>query len=270
MSTARWISYDMDLERPNAARIYDYLLGGFHNFGPDRMVAEKFLEIYPDARLGAQASRAFLRRLINFLIVQGMDQFLDLGSGLPALGNVHEVAQRANPAARVVYVDIDPVAVTHARTLLEDNPNATAIRADARWPEEILNHEEVKGLLDFSRPVAVTLLLILQAIPDDEEAYGAVRTLRDALVPGSTLAITHMTRDGAPPGILEQMERLSAATSTPGKQRSRAEILRFFGGFELFEPGLVYLPLWRPEEPDDVFLDEPERSLVFGGVGRKT
>jgi SAM-dependent methyltransferase len=269
MSKETWVPDDFLADKPNAARIYDYLLGGFHNFEIDRQAAKYLLEFYPDARLGSQACRAFLRRVVNFLTEQGIGQFLDIGSGLPTVGNVHETAQRANPAARVVYVDIDPVAVAHARALLKDNPNATAIRADARWPEKILNDPEVKGLLDFSQPVGVLLLLILHAITDDEEAYRAVRVLHDALAPGSYMAISHGTYDNVPPELVKKSEELTARTPTPSRHRSRAEIRRFFEGLEVVEPGLVYMPLWRPEEPDDLFLDQPERPMIFCGVGRK-
>jgi SAM-dependent methyltransferase len=198
-----------------------------------------------------------------------IDQFLDIGSGLPALGNVHQVAQKANPAVRVVYVDIDPVAVVHARTLLKDSPNVTAMRADARQPDYILNHAEVKGLLDFGQPAATLFLTFLHYIGDDDQAHNAVRTLRDALAPGSYIAISHGTYDNAPPGAAEQMEKLTAGTPTPSKYRSRAQIRELFEGLEVVEPGLVYIPSWRPEGPDDVFLDQPERVLVWGGVGRK-
>jgi hypothetical protein len=269
MNTDTWIPDGLDPGKPSVARIYDYMLGSYHNFEIDRLVGKKLLEIYPDARLAALACRAFLRRVISFLVEQGIDQFLDVGSGLPTVGNVHEIAQKANPAVRVVYVDIDPVAVAHARAMLEDNPNVTAIRADARWPEKILNHPEVKGLLDFSQPAAVLFLTFLHYIVDDDQAHNTVRTLRDSLVPGSYIAISHGTRDNAPPEQTEQVERLSALTPTPSKYRTCAQIRQFFAGLEVVEPGLVYIPLWRPEGPDDVFLDQPERALTWGGVGRK-
>jgi len=269
MSTNTWITDDFLADKPNFARIYDCLLGGYHNFEIDRLAAKKVLEVDPNARLATYANRAFLRRVVNFLVEQGIDQFLDIGSGIPTRGNVHEVAQRTNPAAHIVYVDIDPVAVTHARTLLKDNPNAAAIRADARWPDKILNHAEVKGLLDFSRPVAVLLLLVMHSIPDDEEAYGAARPLRDALAQGSYVAVSHASYDDAPPGVIEKLEKIGAASPTPGKARSRTDILRFFDGLELVEPGLVRPPVWRPEGPDDILLDHPEQTLVWGGVGRK-
>lgn len=269
MNTDTWIPDGLSLDKPNVARIYDYLLDGHHNFEIDRLAAEKMLKVYPDIRLGTYACRAFLRRVVNFLVEQGIDQFLDIGSGIPTVGNVHEVAQAANPAARVVYVDIDPIVVTHSKTMLKDNPNATIIRGDVGRPDQILNHAEVKNLLDFSRPVGVLLLLVLQAIGDDKEAYGSARTLCDALAPDSYIAISHGTRDNAPPEVVEQMEKLSAGTFTPVTERSRARLQPFFDGLELVEPGLVRLPLWRPEGPDDILLDRPERVLAFGGVGRK-
>jgi hypothetical protein len=267
--TDTWIPSGLQLDVPNSARIYDYILGGYHNFEMDRLVAEKVIEIYPDARRSAQACRAFLRRVVTFLVEQGVDQFLDVGAGIPTVGNTHKVAQNANPAVRVVYVDIDPVAVAHSRAMLQDNPQATAIQGDVQQPQEILNHPEVKGLLDFGRPVAVLLLLILHAVPDDEEAYSAVRTFRAALAPGSYIAISHGTCDNAPPGVIQQMETLSAGTSTPSRYRPRSHVQAFFEGLELVKPGLVYIPLWRPEGPDDIHFDEPERSLAFGGIGRK-
>jgi len=269
MNRSAWIPDDFLADKPNASHMYDYLLGGYHNFEIDRLAAKQVIEFYPDVRLASYACRAFLRRVVNFLVEQGIDQFLDIGSGIPTVGNVHEVAQKANPAARIVYVDIDPVAVAHSRALLKDNPNATAIRADGRWPDQILDHAEVKGLLDFSQPVGALLLLLLHAIPDDEEAYTAARTLRDGLASGSYMAISHNTYYQAPLEVVKKMEEMSARTPTPGKIRSRVEIRRFFDGLELVEPGLIHLPLWRPEGPEDVFLDQPERSLALGGVGRK-
>lgn len=269
MTESTWIADDIHIDKPNIARIYDYLLGGYHNFEIDRLAAKRVLEITPDAQLQGYACRAFLRRVVEFLAGQGIDQFLDIGSGIPTAGNVHQVAQKINPDARVVYVDIDPVAVAHSQAILEGNSNATAIRGDVGQPAQILDHAEVKNLLDFSRPVAVLLLLVLHAIWDDEEAYSTVRTLRDRLVPGSYIAISHGTVDDAPPEIIEQMAKVSAGTSIPTRPRPWAQIQRFFDGLELVEPGLVRPPLWRPEGPDDILLDQPKQTLSFGGVGRK-
>ncbi len=270
MSTDLWGLDEVSLDRPSAARMYDYYLGGYHNFEVDRVVARKVIEIYPDAPLGAQANRAFLRRVVRFLVEQGIDQFLDIGSGIPTAGNVHEVAQQINPAARVVYVDIAPVAVAHSEAILKDNSNATVIQADARRPDRILNHPEVKRLLDLSRPLAVLLLVILPFVPDDEEAYGVVRSLRDALAPGSYIAISHSTYENVPREIIEQTTKLYAEAAYPFKPRSRTQMQQFFAGLEWVEPGLVYAPRWWPEGPDDVFLDQPERSMLLAGVGMVT
>jgi SAM-dependent methyltransferase len=260
---------EADLERPSAARIYDYLLGGFYNFDVDRAAAQKITEVLPDMPLFMQANRAFLRRAVRFLTGQGIDQFLDLGSGIPTVGNVHEIAQKANPSARVVYVDNEPVAVTHSRTILQGNPNATVIQADMRRPEVILGHPETQRLLDFNKPTAVLFLSVLLFVTDDEEAYRVVRSVRDALVPGSYLAISHPTDDETPPEQAETAKRLYAAIGSPVNVRSHNLVKKFFEGLELVEPGLVYAPLWRPEGPDDLFLKHPELSGYYAGVGRK-
>ena len=260
---------ELDLERPSAARIYDYLLGGFYNFDVDRAAARKITEVLPDMPLFMRANRAFLRRVVRFLTDQGIDQFLDLGSGIPTVGNVHEIAQQANPSARVVYVDNEPVAVTHSRTILQDNSKATVIQADVGQPDVILGHPETQRLLDFNKPTAVLLLSVLLFVTDDEEAYRVVRSVRDALVPGSYIAISHPTDDETPSEQSEKAKRLYAAIGTPVRVRSYNEVERFFEGLELLEPGLVYAPLWRPEGPDDLFLKNPKLSAYYAGVGRK-
>ena len=260
---------EANLERPSAARIYDYLLGGFHNFDVDRAAAQRITEVLPEMPLFMRANRAFLRRVVRFLTDQGIDQFLDLGSGIPTVGNVHESAQQANPSASVVYVDNEPVAVTHSRTILQDNSEATVIQADLRQPEAILGHPETRRLLDFNKPTAVLLLSVLLFVTDDEEAYRVVRSVRDALVPGSFIAISHPTPDETPPEQAEKAEKLYSAIGTPVRVRSYNEVERFFEGLELLEPGLVFIPLWRPEGPDDLFLENPELSGYYGGIGRK-
>jgi SAM-dependent methyltransferase len=260
---------ELNLERPSAARIYDYLLGGFHNFDVDRAAAQRITEVLPEMPLFMRANRAFLRRVVRFLTDQGIDQFLDLGSGIPTVGNVHEIAQQANPSASVVYVDYEPVAVTHSRTILQGNSKATVIQADIRQPDVILGHPETRRLLDFNKPTAVLLLSVLLFVTDDEEAYRVVRSVRDALVPGSFIAISHPTPDETPPEQAEKAEKLYAAIGTPVRVRSYNEVGRFFEGLELLEPGLVHIPLWRPEGPDDLFLENPELSGYYGGIGRK-
>ena len=267
--TAAWIPQDVPLDRPSVARMYDYYLGGHHNFAVDRAAAAAAIGIWPDLPLVMQANRAFLRRVVAFLAARGIDQFLDLGSGIPTAGNVHEVAQRANPAARVAYVDVDPVAVAHGRALLRGDPRTTAVQADARRPEQVLGHPEVRGLLDWARPVAVLLLALLHFVADDAEAEGLVRRLREALPPGGYLALSHATTERIPPDAHARMTRLYARTSSPLTGRSRAQIARYFAGLELVEPGLVYLPRWHPEGDEDLFLDEPARAITLGGVGRR-
>jgi O-methyltransferase involved in polyketide biosynthesis len=258
-----------DLVRPSAARIYDFLLGGFHNFEVDRAAARRITEALPDMPRFMRANRAFLRRVVRFLTDQGIDQFLDLGSGIPTVGNVHEVAQQVNPSARVVYVDNESVAVTHSRAILQDNPKATVIQADMRQPEVILGHPETQRLLDFNKPTAVLFLSVLLFVTDDEEAYRIVRSVRDALVPGSYIAISHPTDDETPWEQGEQAKKLYAAIGTPVNVRSYNLVERFFEGLELVEPGLVQIPLWRPEGSDDLFLKDPKLSAYYAGVGRK-
>lgn len=265
---SKWIPTGIPLEKPSAARIYDYLLGGYHNFECDRIAVEKILELRPHVQLAALANRAFLRRTIHYLLDQYVDQFLDIGSGIPTAGNVHELVQSRNPAGRVVYVDIDPVAVAHSRAILDENPSATAIRADLCQPETILNHPEVRGLLDLSRPLGLMLVAVLHYILDDRQACEAVRFLGNALVPGSYMVIAHTATEALPPVAGVREEILKPVTST--RDRTHQEILRFFEGFQLIEPGLVYSPLWHPEGPQDILLGEPEKSVVFAGMGRKT
>lgn len=265
-SSERWIPERLPLDIPSAARVYDYLLGGYHNFEVDREVAHRLLEAYPDARLGAMANRAFLRRAVRFLSEQGIEQILDLGSGIPTVGNVHEVAEAINPATRVVYVDIDPIAVAHSRAMLEDNPRATAIRADVREPQAILDNPEVQSLLDLEQPLGLLLVAILHWVIDDTEVFGLMDTFRDFMVPGSYCVIAHSS--GAELlGKTRMREVFSKVQRTT--PRTRAQILKLFDGFELVEPGLVQTPLWRPEGPYDIFLEEPEKALTLAGVARK-
>ncbi len=268
MSTEKWIPDSTPLDKPSVARVYDYMLGGYHNFEIDRAMGEKLLEIYPQSRLVAQALRACLRRMVSFLAEQGIDQFIDVGSGIPTVGNVHEVAQKVNPATHVVYVDIDPIAVAHSQAMLQDDPNATAIWGDAHQPDQILNRPEVQSLIDFSRPAAVLFLGMLQYVPEDDQAYNAVSTFRRALASGSYIAISHGLRDTAPE-CTEQVQELSARTPTPSNYRTRPQVQQFFERLELVEPGLVYIPLWRPEGSDDVLFDQPEQCMTWGGIGRK-
>jgi hypothetical protein len=263
-----WVVNGVDLERPNPARIYDYLLGGHHNFEADRAAAEKLIARLPYAREGAVAQRAFLRRAIGLFTAEGVEQFLDIGSGLPTVGNVHELARAEIPEARVAYVDIDPVVVAQGSQLLKDDPGATIIEADVRYPASILEHPEVRQLLDFSRPVALTITSVLHFVTDDELAYGAVRALKDALALGSYMAISHgLLLESRREVVGKVLDEYKPAGNV--KARRREDIARFFDGFDLVEPGLVRPPLWRPEGPDDVLLDRPGTSNALAGVGMK-
>ncbi len=268
----QWYSQDDDgLYRPNPARIYDAALGGFANFTADRAALEALVDVYPDSLRGARANRAFLRRAVTFLAQQGIDRFLDIGSGLPTVGNVHEVAQRVNPRARVVYVDNDPVAVRYSRDILatETPPHVAVVEADLRDPMTILAHPDVHRLLTARRPVALILAAVLHFVPDDEEALRAVRALTAALPAGSYMAVAQGTTEGASPEMLAQFTRLYEKTTHPLGFRSRAQLVRFFDGFALVEPGIVFTPAWRPDGARDPFTDEPERAAGVAGVGRK-
>lgn len=268
MTKNAWIPDEISQDRPNPARIYDYLLGGYHNFEADRELANQIIEVFPDVRANSVSHRAFLRRAVNFFDAQGVDQFLDIGSGIPTVGNVHQVAQTANPAARVVYVDVDPVVIAHSALMLKDNHNVIIVQGDLRRPEEILNHTAVRSLLDFVRPLAICITAVLHYLMDDEEAYNAVRSLREAVVPGSYIAISHVSYEGAARETVEQAVRLYQPAADI-RVRSRQGIEQFFDGFRFLEPGLVRAPSWRPEGSDGVFFGHPDRYLAFVGVGRK-
>jgi len=258
---------------PNPARIYDYFLGGKDNFPADREVAEQVAAIAPVARDIIEDNRAFLRRAVRLLAGEaGIRQFIDLGSGLPTQGNVHEIAQAVAPDARVVYVDNDAMVVTHSRALLAGD-NTVAIEADLRDPDSVMGHPEVRELIDFDQPIALLLMAILHFIPDDQDPYGIVARFRDALPAGSYLAISHGTRDVperpdmSPEAMAEmgaKVEQLYQLTTASLVTRTRAQVERFFDGFELLDPGVVEIQLWRPDDG---------RSLLpggfYGGVGRR-
>jgi hypothetical protein len=258
---------------PNPARIYDYLLGGKDNFPADRDVAEQVLAIAPVARDVVGDNRAFLRRAVRFLTSEaGIRQFIDLGSGLPTQGNVHEVAQADAADARVVYVDNDAMVVTHSRALLAGD-NTVAVQADLREPERILAHPEVRQLIDFDQPVALLLMAILHFLPDDEDPFGIVARFRDALPAGSYLAISHGTRDipARPDMSPEEMtemgtkvERLYQLTTASLVTRTHAEVERFFDGLDLLDPGVVEIQRWRPDGRRPML-----PGGFYGGVGRK-
>jgi SAM-dependent methyltransferase len=255
-------------EGPSIARIYDYLLGGSHNFPADQEAAGEFLARWPDARETMRANRAFLGRAVRYLAAQaGIRQFLDVGSGIPTMGNVHEIAQQAAPDACVAYVDNEEVAVLHSRAILAGNPNATAVQADLRRPAEILGSPQLRDLLDLSQPVALLLVAVLHFFPDSDHPAALVAELRDALAPGSYVVISHGTTDGQPVHVAEAMGHYNQTTAA-FQPRSRAEVMPFFDGLEMVDPGLVPVPLWRPDPPATTGR-LPAQIAAYGGAGRK-
>lgn len=263
-----WVPPGVDVKRANVARVYDYWLGGRHNFLADQDLARAITAVEPNARAGAQANRAFLGRAVRFLTSAGIRQFLDIGSGIPTQENVHEVAQQASPGARVVYADVDPVAIAHSKAILAGNENAAVIDADLHDPGHVLGDPAVRRLIDFGQPAGLLLVMVLHFIDDAADPWQIVATLRDALRSGSYLVLAHATNESRP-AVAQAAETVyNRSVSTDIHMRSRAEILRFFDGFELVEPGLVYIPQWRPDSPGDV-PDDPGRFWVLVGVARK-
>jgi len=251
----------------NIARVYDYLLGGSHNFPADQAAAEDFRSRWPEAAATMRANRAFLGRAVRYLAGQaGVRQFLDIGSGIPTMGNVHEIAQDVAPGSRIAYVDYDEVAVLHSRAILAGNQNAIAIQADLRAPREILDHPAVSAMLDLSQPVALLLVAVLHFFPDEEDPASLVAVLHDALAPGSYLVISHGTTDAQPRHVADAMDHY-AQTTAPFRPRGYPDVLRFFDGYDLIQPGLVHVPMWRPDNPQDAV--RPEQAAAYGGVGRK-
>ncbi|MFG2869286.1 SAM-dependent methyltransferase [Streptomyces sp. NPDC048338] len=269
MERPAWAPPGIDISVPSVSRMYDFYLGGSHNFEVDRDAARKAMEFMPGLPKIMQANRAFMRRAVRHAVDSGVTQFLDIGSGIPTFGNVHEVAQAASPDARVVYVDHDPVAVAHSRAVLEGNAGAAVVAADLRKPREILRSPEVTGLLDLERPLALLLVAVLHFLEDEDEPQRAVTELLDALAPGSLVILTHASYEGIP---LPEDQAGGAVgvyrnIRNPLVMRSREEIARFFDGCELVEPGLVSMPDWRPDSPAEE--EDPYAFSGFAGVGRK-
>ncbi|GAA3712381.1 SAM-dependent methyltransferase [Streptomyces tremellae] len=253
----------VDITRANAARIYDCLLGGSHNFAVDREAARDALRHLPGARAIARANRAVLQRAVRFALELGITQFLDIGSGIPTFGSTHEVVRAGQSRARVVYVDNDPVAVAHGRAALADDPHTSVAAADLRDPVGLLRDREVRRL-DFARPVALLLVAVVHFLSDADRPAEVIAALRDALAPGSVLVLTHATLDHGPaPEGQRAVQDVYARTPTPLVMRSRAELRPFFAGFDLVEPGIVSLPHWRPPEPDEPF----DRATLHGLAG---
>ena len=258
----------LDTSVASIARIYDYWLGGKDNFKADRDAAEQMIQQYPDIVTGVRKNRAFLGRAVHYLAAEaGIRQFLDIGTGLPSSNNTHEVAQRAAPEARIVYVDNDPIVLSHAQALLTSTPEGACayVDADIRDTGKIL--KDAANLLDFSRPVAVCLIMILQFIPDEDDPVSIVRALVDAIPSGSYLTVAHPASDvdqHVGPALRQLSTRMGGTQAVP---RTHQEVSRFFDGLEMVEPGLVQLHRWRP----GTGLDDTGRDLAaYGAVARKT
>ncbi|SES31496.1 S-adenosyl methyltransferase [Lentzea xinjiangensis] len=263
MEELKWVPSTVDVTRPSVARMYDYFLGGSHNFEADRAAAKQVEQIFPGVAQSAQANRSFLRRVVRHLVAEGVDQFLDLGSGIPTVGNVHEIAQQDNPSARVVYVDFEPVAVSHSNALLAGNDHATALLADLRATSAVL--AGARETLDFSRPVGVLIIAALHFVPDSEGPYEAVAEYVANLSPGSYLAITHATWDSLTDTERAEADEVKKIYSSSDNQltpRTHAEVTRFFDGLDLLEPGVVAVNDWRPDSFED-------HTAIYGAVARK-
>jgi SAM-dependent methyltransferase len=257
---------EIDISRPSIARVYDAGLGGKDNYAVDRAVIEEAEKIAPGVATGsARVNRQLLIRGVRYLAEQGIDQFLDIGSGLPTAQNTHQVAQAVNPDARVVYVDNDPIVLVHGQALLATNATTKVITADLLDPPGILDHPEIDGFLDFSRPIGLVLLAIVHHLLDEEDPLGVVNAYKDRLAPGSHLFISHFSNAFPEARALEEV--LIQALGR-GQLRSEAEITAFFDGFDLLEPGVVPPPLWRPDKP--VAQPVHKSGLLFlGGMARK-
>jgi hypothetical protein len=247
--------------------VYDFYLGGFHNFEVDRAMAREAMRMWPELPQIMQANRAFLRRAVRHVVGLGITQLLDIGSGIPTVGNSHEIARQTNPEARVAYIDVDSVAVAHSRAILAGDTRTTVVRADLREPERIVEDGAVRNLLDLDRPVAILLVAVLHFIADDDDPAALIGRLRDVVPAGSALVISHASREGQP-DLADSHQRLYERTPMPMTMRSRDEITAFFNGFDLVSPGVVPMQEWRADKPTDSA--EPRLGGVgFAGVGIK-
>lgn len=254
---------EIDTGRPHPARIYDYLLGGRDNYEVDRKAADELAAAAPEVRIGVRANRAFLNRAVRYVIGSGVRQILDIGTGLPTSPNVHEIAQETAPDVRIAYVDNDPIVNTYANALLSRSAATGVVLADLRDPRAILEHPEVRRVIDFDEPVALLLVAVLHFLTEAERPEEVVATLRDALPDGSFLVLSHATDDFADRSEAQAVYNNATATLN---LRSRSQVERFFDGFELVEPGLVQVPFWRPDA------EVPDRSGeigFYGGVARR-
>jgi hypothetical protein len=257
---------DFDTSVPHVARVYDYWLGGKDNFAADREMGERTLAAYPNLVFSVRANRAFLARTVRFLAAEaGVRQFLDIGTGIPTANNTHEVAQRIAPESRIVYVDNDPIVLSHAKALLKSTPEGACayLNADLRDPDTIL--ADAAKTLDFSQPVAVMLIAVMHFIGDDAEASAIMNRLMGACVPGSYVSLSHAASDIDAEQMAEMIRRLNETTAEKTTLRDQAGVTRLFDGLELVEPGVIRAAEWRP----DTDLERSSPAALWGGVARK-
>ena len=261
-----WLSAGVDDTLPCSARMYDYLLGGGHNFAVDREMIDKLLAVAPMLGRLAMLNRAFVRRAVLTLVESGIRQFLDIGSCIPTIGNVHEVAQQADPDSRVLYVDNDPAAVAHSEFALAGNDRATVIQADLCDPGAVLDHPKTQQMLDFDAPVGLLMCKVVHLVADTDDPVKLLACYREALVPGSYLALSHLNND-VKTGGMAAIVTLMKDSRSPIFPRTREAIADLFTGFELLEPGLVSTAEWRPRSRVDVGDGAAVTDPVLAGVG---
>ncbi|MEU6378796.1 SAM-dependent methyltransferase [Streptomyces sp. NPDC046909] len=258
-------SEEIDTSRPHPARIYDYLLGGKDNYEVDQRAGDELAAAAPEVRIGLRANRAFLRRAVRHVVTEGgIRQILDIGTGLPTSPNVHEIALDAAPDVRVAYVDNDPIVKSHGDALLSSEGATSIVLGDLRDPRAIVEHPDIRRIIDFDEPVALLLVAIVHFLTDAEKPEETIATLRDALAPGSFLVLSHATGDFADRTAAQAVYNKATATLN---LRSRTEIERFFNGFDLITPGLSQAPFWRPDSPPP---PGSEQIGFYGGVARKS
>jgi hypothetical protein len=259
-------SVSFDTSVAHIARVYDYWLGGKDNFAADRVAGDEALQAYPDLVSSVRANRAFLARGVRYLAAEaGIRQFLDIGTGIPTANNTHEVAQAVAADSRVVYVDNDPIVLAHARALLVSGPSGATdyLDADLRDTDRILDYARER--LDFTRPVGVMLVAVLHLVGPEDDPYGIVRQLIDAVPPGSYLLLSHVASDIEPEKMAEMGKRLNRLLAQKGTYRSQPEVAVFFDGLDIVEPGVVPVQHWRPDSE----VEAARRAAMWGGIGRK-
>ncbi|REE94903.1 SAM-dependent methyltransferase [Thermomonospora umbrina] len=258
----------IDVTQPSFARVYDYFLGGKDNYAADRQVADMVMQLVPEAPVVAQGNRTAIERAVRHLAgVTGIDQFVDIGSGLPTASNVHEYAKDANPAAHVVYVDNDPIVLAHGRALLTETGVATVIQGDLYEPEKIFTDPGLTALIDLSRPVGIILAAIVHHVPDERDPGAVVRALHPFVAPGSHFVLTHLHDSGDDPRV-EEAKRILQSGLGGSYFRGRDEIAGFLDGLTLLEPGVVNVTEWRPEGPAGP-LEHPLHSQMVAAMARK-